>query len=561
MDACSDPGIHTVVVMKSAQIGYTEILLNIIGYFIAQDPSPILLIQPTLELGETFSKTRLAPMLRDTPCLRGKVADARSRDSGNTLLSKSFPGGNMAIAGANSPAGLASRPIRVVLCDEVDRYPASAGPEGDPVNLARKRATTFHNRKIILGSTPTIRGASRIELAYEQSDRRQYHVPCPHCGQRQPLIWAQVQWPDHAPEQAAYVCAHCGSIWDEPGRRRAIQSGEWLPQSPTAGIAGFHLNELYSPWRTPAAIAIDFLAAKQSPETLKTWINTSLGETWEEKIERSDPALLAARRENYGGDSLPAGILWLTAGVDVQDDRLECEVVGWRREDRDAPPESWGIEYRVFTGDPARQAVWVDLDQFLQQSWRTADGRTLRLGAVCLDSGGHHTAQAYAFAEARRGRHIYATKGRDGDKPLWPLRASKSLKYRAQVWIIGVDAGKSTWYSRLRITEPGPGYCHFPTAYPETYFAGLVAEVIKVRYRNGRAMRVYELPAGKRNEPLDIRVLALAALSAHPPPWQQITTALANRGQEPAPQAKPVSENSWLRHRPGTGGDSWLRRR
>lgn len=558
MDACNESGIHTVVVMKSAQVGYTEILLNLLGYYISQDPSPILMVQPTLEMAETFSKTRLAPMLRDTPILAGTVAEARARDSGNTLLSKSFPGGHFALAGANSTAGLASRPIRIVMCDEVDRFPASAGAEGDPINLAIKRATTFHNRRIVIGSTPTIKGISRIELAFSQSDQRRYFVPCPHCGEFHTLKWANVKWPEHNPDSAYMACEACGGVIEERHKPIMLAKGEWRAELPCKGIAGFHLNELYSPWRRWAEVAKDFLAAKASPETLKTWVNTSLGECWEEESEKSDPDSLFTRRENYDVACLPDGVLYLTAGVDVQDDRLEVEVVGWRQDGQDVPPESWGVEYRVLHGDPARMEVWNDLDTVLQNQWQTQNGRRLRVMATAIDSGGHHTAQVYAYCAARKGQHVYACKGTGGPRPLWTGKKSKSPKYKAELWMIGSDTGKDAWYSRIRIKEPGPGYCHFPLAYDRTYFAMLTSEQVRTKFVKGRPMREWFLPPNRRNEALDIRVLALAALLARPIDWTSLDNGHRPApAQQAAPRAAPRSSASSFINRPA--GIPWIR--
>ena len=525
MDAVSEYGIHTVVVMSSAQIGKSVILKAIIGYHVDQDPAPILMLQPSVEMAEAFSKDRLAPMIRDTPALLGKIADPKSRDSGNSILHKRFHGGHLTLAGSNSPAGLASRPIRIVLCDEVDRYPASAGTEGDPVNLAAKRTATFHNRRIVLTSTPTIKGLSRIEAAYLDSDRRRYHVPCPHCGERQPLEWANIQFDPAAPEHAVYVCKHCGAVIEERHKLAMLRAGEWVADGPCRGIAGFHLNELYSPWRRWADVVTDFLSAKRNPETLKTWVNTSLGETWEEQSEKSDPQAILSRRESYSPDRLPTGVLYLTAGVDVQNDRLEAEIVGWRQDGRDSPPESWGVEYRVLHGDPARRAIWEDLDALLLGHYTTEDGRRLPVSAACVDSGGHHTAAVYAFCEARRGRHVYAIKGLGGPRPIWKPQAGRSKKYHAKVWHVGVDTAKDAWYSRLRTSEPGPGYCHFPVSYGETYFDGLTAEQVRTKYIKGHPVREWFLPSGRRNEPLDIRVYALAALLARAVAWSALAAA------------------------------------
>ncbi len=268
-----DATIETVVVMSSAQIGKTEIINNVVGYHIHLDPSPILLLQPTLEMAEAWSKDRFAPMLRDTEALRGLVKDPRARDSGNTLLHKRFPGGHITMAGANSPSSLASRPIRLVLCDEVDRYPASAGTEGDPVSLAKKRSTTFWNRKLLLTSTPTIKGASRIEAAFEQSDQRRFHVPCLHCGEYQALTWHQVKWESdserHRVETAHYECGQCGAALYDSDKPEMLSAGIWIATAPFTGTAGFHISELYSPWVTLAADRRGILKGQEAAGDIK----------------------------------------------------------------------------------------------------------------------------------------------------------------------------------------------------------------------------------------------------------------------------------------------------
>ena len=298
MDACSDPNIQEVVIMAGAQLGKTEALLNIIGYHIDNDPSPILVLQPTLDMAQAFSKDRVASgLLRSTPCLKGKVKDPRARDSGNTTLHKVFQGGALTIVGANSPSGLASRPIRIVLCDEVDRYPASAGSEGDPIQLARKRSATYWNRKIIMVSTPTNRGASRIEDAFDKSDQREYFVPCKHCHHQQTMRWSNVRWDDGRPETAAYSCEECGVLWSDSDRLWSIRNGHWVAQAPFTGVAGFAINGLYSPW-TPLSDGVrDFLSVKKNPEQLRVWTNTYLGEVWEDQGERLSDLELADRRE------------------------------------------------------------------------------------------------------------------------------------------------------------------------------------------------------------------------------------------------------------------------
>lgn len=506
MDAVNDPSVNNIVVMSSAQIGKTEICNNVLGYHIDQDPAPILVVQPTLDMAQAWSKDRLATMLRDTPVLQNKVADPRSRDSGNTTLHKVFPGGHITACGANSPSSLASRPIRIVLCDEVDRYPVSAGAEGDPISLARKRSATFWNKKLIMVSTPTVKGQSRIEQAFFESDQREYYVPCPDCGEFRTLKWANVQFDKEAPETAAYVCEDCGSVWDDSKRLRAIRKGEWRAHAPFKGTAGFRLSALYSPWMSLEDGVRDFLEARKQPATLRVWINTYLGETWEEEGQRVDDIGVSERREDYG-DTLPDGVIIITAGVDVQDDRLEMEIVGWGRNE-----ESWSLEYKTIYGDPSSPIVWGELDTHLRKTYFHIRGVELPIRSACVDSGGHHTQSVYAFCKAREGRRVFAIRGVGGEgKPLVG-RPTINNAQRVKLFPVGVDTAKELVYSRLRITEPGAGYCHFPASYDDEYFRQITAEQLVSRYHKGFLRREWQ-KIRPRNEALDCRVYALAAYS------------------------------------------------
>lgn len=524
MDAVNDPSINTVVFMTSAQIGKTTILKSIIGFYITQEPSPILMMHPTEAMAEAFSKDRLAPMIRDSPELTQRVALARARDSDNTILHKGFPGGHLTLVGSNSPASLASRPIRIVLCDELDRYPSSAGTQGDPVDLAVKRSTTFWNRKTVLTSTPTIKNASRIELAFNDSDQRAFFVPCPICGQFQTLEWRSVTWTDNNPDTAYVSCKYCNSVIAEKDKYGMLKKGEWRAMNTSnsvKGVAGFAINELYSPWRRWKEIVRNFLSAKRNQETLRVWVNTALGECWEDihEAQISDHEILR-RREAYSHESLPDKILLLTAGVDVQDDRLEMEIVGWYASGVGEPEESWGIEYKVIYGDPVEQSTWQRLDQSLLNTYQTSDGRMLKISAVGIDSGGHHTETVYRFCHARIGRCVYAVKGMAGNRPLWPLRASKGLNNKYSVYIVGVDSAKESIQSRLRILPNSPGYVHIPVTYTETWAKQLMAEKVRVKYRLGRVIREWVCPEGRRTEALDCRVYAMAALSSLHPNWK-----------------------------------------
>lgn len=551
MDAITDETIKEVWIQKSAQVGWTEILNNVIGYHVHQDPAPMLLVQPTLEMAESWSKDRFAPMVRDTNVLAERIADPKARDSGNTLLHKKFTGGHLTVAGANSPSGLASRPIRIVLFDEVDRYPASAGTEGDPISLGRKRTATFWSRKVLAGSTPTIKGSSRIEAGFESGDQRFYYVPCTHCGEFQRLVWSQVKWPEGQPELAEYVCVACGVTLNEADKAEMLQAGEWRGTKQFTGIASFHISELYSPWSTWAEMAVAFLQAKRFPETLQTWINTALGETYEERGEQVESVGLAQRREPYTVASIPQQVLMLTAGVDVQDDRLEVTVVGFGKDE-----ETWVIDHAVLRGDPGSHSLWDDLDGYIARKREIEDGRTLVLEAVAIDSGGHFTQQVYGYCAKRKARRIWAIKGAGGfGRLIWPKSAGRAGKTSAQVFIVGVDTAKDVLYGRMkRITQPGAGYIHFPVSVDEVYFDQLTAEVLVYRMAQGRRMRSYKpRSSGSRTEALDCLVYAYAAFIGRNGPLilpnrkiETVETETKDVPKQTKPLRRPAPQRGWM---------------
>lgn len=525
MDAFSDPAIHTVVWMSSAQVGKTEALLNIIGYFIDQDPSPMLLLQPTLEMATAFSKDRLAPMVRDTTAITSKVSDAKSKDSGNTILHKTFQGGHITMAGANSPASLASRPVRIVLCDEVDRYPPSAGSEGDPVNLAFKRTTTFWNKKRMLTSTPTIKGISRIEQAYESSDMRKFYVPCPECKEFQVLAWQNVVYEKNQPNTARYTCCKCGALWNDIEKKEAISKGKWQATSVSDGVAGFWLNELYSPWVSMSDMVSNFLEAKKSVHTLKTFINTSLGETWEEdpgqRIEESE---LLNRREDY--ELIPNEALILTCGVDTQDDRLEGEIKAWG-----VGFESWGVKSFRIEGSPSQKQVWQDLDNIIKALYERADGTKLKVSCTCIDSGGHFTDQVYKFCKLRSFDRVFAIKGSSvAGRPIIS-RPSTSNKLGVKLFTIGTDTAKELIYSRLKLSEFGEGYMHFNKTFDEKYFLMLTSEKLVMTLKKGRPVMEWK-PIRARNEALDYTVYNLAAINILNPNFAVLKQNIGHKNQK-----------------------------
>lgn len=531
MEAISDASTETVVIMSSAQVGKTEVLNNACGYHIDQDPAPIMVVMPTERDAETWSKDRFSPMARDTPCLQGKIADPRSRDGNNKILHKRFPGGHLTIVGANAPSGLASRPIRLLLCDEVDRYPFSAGAEGDPVNLGRKRTVTFWNRKIVLVSTPTNKGTSRIEAAFEESDQRRFWVSCPDCGAEQVLTWTQVRWSkapegDHRPETARYYCAECDAAWRDETRWAAVSKGHWVAEQPFAGVAGFHLNEIYSPWVRLEAMVRAFLSARSGgDETMKTFVNTSLGETWVETGEAPDWQRLYDRREAWKPGTVPAGGLFLTAGADVQKDRIEVDVWAWGR-----GLESWLVDHVVIEGGPDRHDAWSELTALLDRSWPHERGAHLRIARLAIDTG-YEAPAVYSWSRAQGFAQVSPVKGVEGFNRSSPVsgptfvdatEGGKRLRRGARLWTVAVSTFKAETYRFLRLERPtkeeraegaafAPGTIHLPTWVESEWLKQVVAEqLVTVRTKRGFAKLEWQ-KLRERNEALDCRVYARAA--------------------------------------------------
>jgi phage terminase large subunit GpA-like protein len=511
-----------VVFVKPAQIGGSEVLLNFLGYIIHYAPGPTMMVQPTVELAKRFSRQRIASLIETSPTLARRVSDPRERDSGNTILAKEFPGGVLVATGANSSVGLRSMPARYLLMDEVDAYPASASTggagteEGDPVDLAIRRTGTFANRQIVMVSTPTIAEASRIEAAYHESDQRKYLVPCPHCGAFQVLRWAQVKWPEKKPSDAWYECERCHEHIADHHKQEMLALGRWRAEGPGDGeTAGFWLNGLYSPWTTWGQLAKDFLRARKSPERMQTFTNTVLAETFQlAGTMKTDASELLARRQPYRPEvKVPAGVVLITLGADLQADRIELEIVGWGRDE-----ESWSLAYMVLAGDPAQRDLWDGFDQVLSLKFDHPCGRELAIAVACVDSG-FHQGIVQGFCSGRQSRNamprMYPVKGAAGQRPIWPRMHSKAKDNRP-LWVIGVDAGKEALYARLKITEAGPGFCHFPMSdqYDLGYFEQLTAETCRVRYSKGFAHREWTKKPGARNEALDARCYAYAALQS-----------------------------------------------
>lgn len=515
MDAFTQAGIWKIVFMSGSQTGKTETELNSMGRAIDVDPGPILYVQPTDDFAEDFSKRRVAPMIKACKPLNKKVYEAKSRDAGNTITMKTFPGGSVSFTGANSPTELAGRPIRYLFMDEIDRFPKSAGTEGDPIEIATKRTETFrHNRKIVLTSTPTIKGASKIEREYQKGTQEEWHVECPHCKNFSYIRFADIKFEYTNVTENGEKGFNVSKVWwrcpvckrDHTEYEAKRFPAKWVVKNPKAienGIRSFRLNAFVSPWSDWKSIAISFLEAKDDPELLKVFYNTILGETWELRDRSGEPEKLHARREHYNAE-VPTGVLVLTMGVDTQDNRLEYEVVGWNRDE-----ESWGISRGVIPGRADSAGVWEELDLLLDHEWKMKDGKALRILGTFIDSGGHFTQEVYTECAKRSYRRVFAIKGEGGEgKPYVRMMKRSGGKSDGVKFIISVDSGKEAVLYSTTIEEPGPKYMHFPInetrGYTLDYFRGLISEKMVVHRRGGNSVIAWE-KTYERNEPLDCR--------------------------------------------------------
>lgn len=539
MEAFNDPKVTNIVMVAASQVGKSEFILNCIGYVIDQDPASTMYIQPTLDDARKFSRQRIAPMIRDSKRLREKVSDVKARDSGNTLLQKSFPGGMLTLTGSNTASALASTPVRYIFGDERDRWALSAGTEGDPWELAKARQTTFYNKKAVEVSTPTIKGRSNIEAAFYRGTQERWCVQCPHCGEWHDIRFENIKFEYEQHEVArkinytvtaiSWICPSCGAMSSEETMR--AQPKKWIAANPEAykrGVRSFWLNAFSSPWVTWTTIVQRFLEAGKDPEKLQVVFNTLLGELWEDRGEIEDEEGIMARREEYPAE-LPDGVLALTCGVDTQDNRLEYEVVGYGHHGED-----WGIEKGIIMGRPDTQEVWERLDDVIDHVYKFANGKGLRISCTFVDSGGHYTQEVYAACRKRHTKRVFAIKGKGGpDIPFVGIPSRVPLKDNKKIfcWLytIGVDAGKSKIMQKLKVQEPGRNYSHFPRGdrgYDTAFFSGLISErLVLTRTRRGDQWIWEKIPGHQRNEALDCRNYANAAFRLANPDL----TAIENR--------------------------------
>ena len=582
MDALSPSSrFEKVAVLAGSQLGKTETALNWLGFIIDNSPSLVMLVMPTVSMVKRNTSTRIDPLIADCPALARKVVKAGSRDPGNSQFRKRFIGGELVMTGANSAAELCSTPVCYLLLDEIDRYPGDVDDEGDPVDLAIARTSNFRGRrKILMVSTPGNAGESRIEAAYLESDQRVFEVPCSACGVFSELRWSNIDWPradgamPHDDETgvtawpdpprterdrrdlAYWWCPSCGRRHDEHRKTELLAAGQWRATAIGDGkTAGFRMSQLVSPWVTWGEVAEKAASAGKDPSRLRVFVNTVLAETWEDRTgKRIEPSAIMDRVEK--GDwraMLPRGVVILTASVDVQDNRLEVEIVGWGRDE-----ESWSIDYIQLFGDPSQQEVWQELDEVLKRTYRhTLAVMDLGISAVCLDTQGHNSAMAYTFCRDKSARRVWAIKGHNMQgKPIWPRRPSHKNKGRVPLYMVGSSAAKEVIYARLEITGPGPGFMHFPADRSDKYFSQLTAETCKKVRKKGRLTIVWDA-GDRRNEALDLKVYNLAALYGLQALGFDLNAAAATMAQQPervadrpvltsAPAVRKATRSTWL---------------
>ena len=544
MDAFTDPKVRHIVIVSASQVGKSETINNMLGYIIDQDPSSILFIHPNIVDAKDYSKLRIAPMIRDCKALREKVSDPKSRDSANTIMQKSYPGGILTLCGSTEAHALASKPIRYIFGDERDRWASSAGTEGDPWKLASARQITFYNAKSVEVSTPTVKGSSVIADAYMLGTQERWKTRCPHCGEYNEIVFESIRYTkieigegEKKKCQATdiyYICPSCGGISTEAEMKK--QPARWEADNPDAygtnSTRSFWLSAWISPWASWASTINEFLEAIGNPLKMQVVYNTRFGLLWENRGDIEDEDSVMARREEYSAE-LPNGVLLLTLGVDTQDDRFEYEVVGHGHFG-----ETWSIMRGVILGRPDDDEAWAELDLIIDRIFRFENGVGLPISTTFIDEGGHFTQEVRIHCLQRQGKKVFAIKGRGGsDIPYTSPPKKQKIVYRRRIvatcWVfeIGVDAGKEIIMDNLKVQTPGKRYCHFPKRdeYGKDYFKGLLSEHLVYKKDRKTNPWVWEKIVGhERNEPLDCRNYALAGAKALQPDYDALEQKLRN---------------------------------
>ena len=570
---CTDPEhpAQKVVMQFATQLGKSEVIYNAVFKRIQLSPMDMMMVQPTLQDAKDHSSQRFTQTAKAMPHVLSRIAETRSRDETNTLFTKEIADGSATLffSGANSARSLASKPLGFAACDEVDGYPLDVDGEGDPLGLIGERMSNFPNRKLILCSTPTIKGYSTIEAEYLASDRRRYWVPCPHCATPQVLVWgAEVEYGikwlktesgEARPETAVYVCKECAAAIENHQKTVMLADGRWiadLPGAQNGTIAGFHLSKLYSPvgWKSWEMLVRDWISASEAAKhgdtsKKKRFTNTSLAETYEEDGDKADENELRRRAADIPLRLIQAGHSVMTLFVDTQNDRLHLGLWAWGRGMRRQL-----VDRKVIYGDPAvaegeKGSPWTELTEYRRSQVLHVSGRSVPLLCTMIDSGGHHTQAVYQYARANQSERVMATKGQSqARKPIIGKPSDVDVNFRGQrikrgvkLWPIGADTAKAEFYGRLRVLEPGPGFVLLSKNMPPDAFDQLTSERLVTKYINGHPRAEWVLPSGKRNEDLDCAVGALAGAHwAGLERWQDADWKKWERKVQAEEPSKPV---------------------
>lgn len=569
MRAFTDPRVRIITVVAPSQVGKSEIELNCLGYIIDNAPGSTMYVHPDLSVAREFSRHRIEPMLNDCKRLREKMQTKKKSSSSNTILQKSFPGGMLKIIGTESAKALASTPVRYLIGDERDRWAFDAAGEGDSWELAEARQTTFYNSKALEVSSPTVKGKSPIVKSFMQGTQAYWCHKCPECGEYHFILFEHIRYETEVKEIGGekiykakvlgFACPNCGVITPEKIMKRQPQ--KWIMNNAEAyesGHVSFWISPFAHPWRQWRTITDKFLKVKDDPLKLRTFVNTVLGQPFEDRGEIADEDTLLARREDYGAE-LPEGVLALTCGVDTQDNRLEYEVIG-----HGYFGETWGIEKGYIMGVPDTPEVWARLDDVIEHVYKFKDGKGLKILMTCVDSGGHYTQEVYEYCRTRFEKHVVAIKGKGGDIQYINLPRKAIIRGNKKKWTwlytLGVDAGKSTIMGNLKVQTAGPKFCHFPLKdnYNMAYFNGLLSEKLVCKKTTSGFKWYWErIPGHAHNEALDCRNYAMAAFKIINPDLSAIERRLKNiKPKREAitarkPRKRAVS-NPYLE-----GGDDW----
>ncbi|MCM2434142.1 phage terminase large subunit family protein [Agrobacterium rosae] len=537
-DAIGNSAIERVTLVKPVRVGFTTLLTSAMASFCSNDPAPILSLLPTESDCRDYMVSDVEPVFDASPTLQGILSSDDKKGGRNTLLSRRFPGGFLKVIAAKSPRNLRRHNVRILFMDEVDGMTNTK--EGSAPILAERRTLSFSDRKIVMGSTPVYEATSHVLRAYEHSDKRIYEVPCPECGHFHEIQWADIQWPEGEPEKAYYVCVECGSVVDERHKPEMVTNGRWRALKPEVkDHAGFRMNALISllPNASWGRLAKEFVSVKNDPSTLQTFVNTILAQGWKDEADELDDIEISERAEDFGFEAIPVAVMIITAGVDVQDDRLEVTFIGW---DKEGVPYVLGHE--VIWGRYDDTVTWGELDILLSTQWDHPLGGRIKVDATCVDSSDGETMETvYRFAFPRFNRKVYAIKGAAGNRP-W-IERSKSTVKGGRLFIVGVDGIKSNIMGRLT----RPRSMRFSKDLAPVWYEQVAGERMEITYKRGQTVRQFVPVPGRRHEALDCTVYAFAARQMVNANWAHREGELSTPPEMVPPPSKPqIATSDWL---------------